>query len=698
MVLTSGDPPYDYVVKGPLRGTNPYIDSFVHGPSGILLEQGQFVITAEHRRFGTSEHELPTFNLYVNPIISPSGPYEPKANGSTLGNEIYPGSLGMINHILETREALDDLFDDLADDSTYDALTQKRDWLNQIDPTAEAPSDYRRSDTSVGQIVTTDVSILGGSGILFGLDFGEVMFNPYPRFGPNVFQDVHEVGDFDLWVSPVWPSFQRTNGSLISLNGREPDPDDYGNSFARDYQTSHIASDQIRLDGYVFLPTSVFYIAPLTGGGVHSFDNTIGFDFASSDTRFITGNPLKELDTGRVFVTTRAQTSGVYAIAVSNPTSTNLNTTIPSGIISQWPPSGQRYPMDNNHIITADSPFNVRGSYFGNQEFACGYQVFDDCLWVTDIDDDGTQPSGLSVISPFTGHMLWLRFADQSLSSGSGVFGGSVGSAASFGGHVGLENVSSVIYRSQVELADGSTASARTVLIQQYDQMLDYLGQIETDENPTVGPNPSVIDLTHIPSTTNWWVGIRITVGVVVYRFDSSWSFIDSPGVTVIGNPATLSATNNGRFAELDSVIRAANVHNSPGASSFDHRGSGIWDCNTSDIASGSGIVVENCRLVDFAPVLDNWEGQLANCTIFDMQEVAGATHLVDGNYILCSVGAAGPPFTRRALLVRAEPRDDASAPGFCVGFWDILGVYDFGTVPGSAESLDFQMIFKDVD
>ena len=704
MVMTSGDPPYNYVFKGPFRGTNVYIDSFVHGPSGILLEQGQFVITAEQRRFSAfpgEAHLLPDFNIYVHPDITPSGPYEPKEDGSTLGNEINPGGAWIVDHIIETRTALEDLFARYAIDAEYVALDFKRDWLNQLDPTRPAPPDYRHADPGAGfgLLTTPDESLLGGSGVLFGLDFGEVMFNPYPYFSNNVFGDIHNRGTFNIQLGPVWPAFQRTNGALVSLNGREPDPDDYGTSFSNAYDTSQIGNDRVRLDGYVFLPLSEYLVADGTGGGVHNFaSNTVGFTFFSSSTRTVPG-PVAALPTTRVFADTVALASGVYALATRNQPTAVTDTTIPSGLVSQWPPSGQRYPMPNSHFLAYNPPLSNRGTWYNNAEFESGYHVFDDTMWITDVPSTTDPPSGLVVISPFTSHPLWLRYADLTLSSGSGVLGGAVASAGAWGEHKGLERVSSIIYRVQDGApTNGTTSAAGRVLFQRYNDSLDYLGQIETDDNPSEGSNPFILDMNFTSLLSEFWVTVNTSPGHIVWRFDTSFLFVDSAGILNRGTQELSSDINSPRIAEMAGINRLGNAFLSPGNATFSHRGSGIWDLDISEIST-SGVVAENCRLIDFAPVMDRDGGEVGFCSIFDMQEVAGATHLVDGNYILCTLERSVSPFNDRLFLLRVEPRDDSNAPAYCVGFWDIKAIYDLGTRPDNIVSrADYAMLFKAVD
>ena len=98
MTLYSGQLPYEYDVKFPIT-----IEQII-GPSGSLLEQSQFVILSELRKFSYDETEglitspfgsetgtiytqdvdyNTVFNFYNNQI-NPPIPYEPSASGTTL--------------------------------------------------------------------------------------------------------------------------------------------------------------------------------------------------------------------------------------------------------------------------------------------------------------------------------------------------------------------------------------------------------------------------------------------------------------------------------------------------------------------------------------------------------------------------------------------------------------------------------------
>lgn len=688
MVLTSGNPPYDYAAPDPLRVPSPYTNVGLLGPSGIFLEQAQFVATAETRKFSSSSHELSDMFVYVNPVIAPSGPYEPKADGSTLANRINPGNLFIINHILEARNALDVMLAayEAESENTYEDFL--KDWLWQIAPELGYPSGfYRREDPFITEepveATLANVYMLGGSGVLLDLDFAEVMYNPYPWFSSNVFRDIHNLGTFRIVNGPVWPCFQKTNGSLISLNGREPGT---AEGVSAEFDFSRIPSNEVRLDGYVFLPETDYLI----GHGLRDFVVDGQFTYVSSSPRAV--NNGRTVQTTRVFASTQALSSGVYKLAARNRKEVVPFTTVASGLISQWPPSGQAYPaigtLPLTHQFDIITPFNARSVWYNNAEYEHGYQVFDDAFWIIDHADGDREPSGLAVASPFTGHCMWLRFADLTQSSGSGVFGGLANSAKSWGGHVGLEKVGSTIYRVQKARADGSVGSLHTALIQKYNSSLDYLGQIETVEFSSFEGNYH--DLIYQPSLSRWiFYSTTAAGGLGIDVTDSTFSTVISENGAFYIGAASLSAGNaisNSRIifgaGEYNNIMRSpAEFSDGNNATGFRTRGSGIWDLEFD--VPGSGVIFKDCRIIDMSKVTKQFSAT-AEATIYDLVNITSATHVKPGFYALASFGSST---SQRLFLLRIEPRDDATAPAFCVGFWDVLAAYDLGTLPSTVST-----------
>jgi hypothetical protein len=124
-MVQSGVPPYNYGTEMPFRGS--------FGLSGILLEQAQFVLQAEIRKWGSTVHQ--DFNLYTHfSAVAPSGPYEPKSDGSTLGNFLNPAQAITIDQIIETRVALLNLLELYSNDSSKSEEFHFTDWIQQAYP------------------------------------------------------------------------------------------------------------------------------------------------------------------------------------------------------------------------------------------------------------------------------------------------------------------------------------------------------------------------------------------------------------------------------------------------------------------------------------------------------------------------------------------------------------------------------------
>ncbi len=100
------------------------------------------------------------------------------------------------------------------------------------------------------------------------------------------------------------------------------------------------------------------------------------------------------------------------------------------------------------------------------------------------------------------------------------------------------------------------------------------------------------------------------------------------------------------------------------------------------------------------APVIGEDLSFNGNCIIFDLLEVSSSTHLPDG--IWCVAGWTKTSTTPRLFLLQLEERADASAPGFCVGFFDVKAAFDLGefsfTAPNESVNNIYSIIHQDVD
>jgi hypothetical protein len=484
MVVSSGNIPYAYDTL------TPVLKEYCVSPSGSMLEQGQFIVTAEIRKWTNTvdSHRLERFNVFDHPFEAPQDVgYEPKIDGS---NQNLLGNLTNVGPIIQTRRALEKLFDLYKDDSPYTSGEHHVDWIKQtypvslsgqVDiPNAEVDDIYpgfTRREVASGTICDTDVDILGGSGTYIDLDFGEIMFNPYPfhrrtQFSASFVRAGTFVPRTPIWTAPFFPNFQKTDGDLIGLNGREP------NLVINDglYQVEHIGSGKVRLDGYGVDSRSEVFLQNING----AIPSTKSFTHTADGIRK-TGINTRNTPQSRVFLTPTAQTSGIYRSIVRYPSSVVPEATVSSGQISVWPHPSSTWPIATSGL-TQSAGLQIGGTSV-NPHFVPynqGYFVFDDTFWLQER-HDGTQSSGLLVLSPFTGHRVWLRHVDPTTS------------ASPYGGqwvnHNGLEIDSGTIYRLNLtEVADPMSAVNNLIVaFERYNFDLDYLGQSLTDTLDNTG-------------------------------------------------------------------------------------------------------------------------------------------------------------------------------------------------------------------
>ncbi len=234
---------------------------------------------------------------------------------------------------------------------------------------------------------------------------------------------------------------------------------------------------------------------------------------------------------------------------------------------------------------------------YNAQNYDLGYHVFDDCLWFTDIPDNQiTGASGLAILSPFTGHPLWVRYADLTKSSGSGLFGGlSTSEQNDWGQMAGLHKVGGSIYRAQNVGVQGSTSTTHRYLIMRYNSLLEFQEQIETpDDFFQFSGNDRVSDIWYSPTEATWFI---MTEGngpaFVAYNGSDFSSFRVQGNLFVIGAEDLTVSTliDEGSFghAEINGVKRIVNVgqqgHNTA-IGSFSAKGSGIWEFNITNEGS----------------------------------------------------------------------------------------------------------------
>ncbi len=621
-MMQSGIPPYEYAIRaGRFRVPNPLTAFTGVGFSGILLEQAQFVITAEERRFNQSAPGTfaGDFFVYVNTNITPSGPYEPKVDGSTLANFINPGSMIFIDHILDTRVALLSMFNSFAQDTDYfNGEDHLASWLQAAYP--ESPSgyigEYIHRTPSENSFVPLAIDILGASGVLYDLDVGEVMFNPYPYIAGYAQGSAHgdlvngALDEFGIMTEPVFPAFQRTDGSIISLNGREPGPPVI-NTQLSSYNVDHIASGYIRLWGYVMQSGTLY-----TMGKGLQFDGLSDFDFIAESFR-------ETLDAGNlvnsvVFLEPTSQASGVYRLACVNKFQAFPNTTVESGIVSQWPKISNYWPtLDNPNV--ADVAANE------------GYHVFDDNIWMTDPGPDAGsthRPSGLCILSPWTGHKMWVRFADMSNGTSTG--------GENWSRFIGLERIvtDSIlrIYRHPITTL---VATSGKVAFEEYNDNLDYIAETLTTASITFQGNefPMGGDVTDFSDMfydgTFYWVFNLNVTGFDAWKFDNTFDFVEK---YTFNNPSGISQTRaayvNGKHRIYYGVIGTG--------PSLSLTTSGIWDYECTDSGDPTGGVAGSCtlgtqKMINAAPFI----GLQTEGYVLDLFEVTGAFHVIPGVYAI---------------------------------------------------------------
>jgi hypothetical protein len=667
MVLQSGFPPYEYAVRSlPFRAPDYTTGLSAIGPSGILLEQAQFVITAEQRRWNRliESHILPTFKLYTHTVNTPSG-YDPKADGSTL-SEFVPGSLIFIDPIQETRTALEDLFDDYAADTDFSGDEYKADWLQNayVDSFSGFYTDHNgntghyahRLPSEVGVIDYASEEVLGSSGVLYDIDFGEVMFNPYPHMSFSAFRTAHGLrappnfgnDTFNIQVGPLFPAFQTTAGGLIGLTGREPD---FLTSVGNLYDTRHISVGVVRCDGYMLSGVTNYRLATAKGSDFSGADD---FTFAAGGIRNFSN--AGELDLGRVFLTPKAQNSGVYRMAAINQRSVFPNTAIESGTMSVWPRIERSWPGQE---------FNVAGI-----EENLGYHVFDDTIWITDISPFGTtsKASGLAVLSPYTGHPLWVRYAELVNDTSTDL---------NWPDYTGLERPSNnTIYRTSPTIVTTVTAVSGRAAFQEFNDNLDYQGEtlstsaigdpLNPNEFPLLGDAVEWSDMMY--DGTNYWVFNQDRVGVDAVKFDSSFNYVEK----YVFNPPT--GVKEGRCAYLNGKHRIFDGVFAGGPQLVTQSGIIEW---TAVDSSDNGGATPGVITLGTEKIIDGEKefGVKNFAEIFDMFEVTGAAHIPNGVYCLIRYSGTAAFETRFIHLLRLEEG---------VSTWSIVAIYVIDTLTTS--------------
>jgi hypothetical protein len=441
--------PYQYPFKVPLRsGPDSWPgngNGWLIGASGDVLEMGMFVLNAELRKWALSDENLLQngYKVYTHPDVTPSG-FEPKPNGDTLstGNVGDVAALADVDNIEQMRFMLNTLLNRYDNDTDYFQADFRRAWITGAYPTNPSGHLYIGDGgfffslfgrtwlrpvlddiTGGDEMTDTDLHWLGGSGVLFDMDMGEVVFQPFPFPGESHRFKASEIFDDPLFhFSPFLPPFQKTDGTILSMTGRERSSSAQG-TFKVTADIPAIASGKLQFDGYAILPETKIRLIDgkdnewnFVGDGSADFINPI------QGLREVNGNIGDNDDTARTYWTATPQSSGVYRIITSTDPADVPGIGIPSGSpVSLWPAGGYQeirgtFLGTNNRMFYRGFSTASDGTLITNPQVPLGYHVFDDCLWMTGSNaglsgDPGA--GGLYPMSPYNGSLLWFRPAER---------------------------------------------------------------------------------------------------------------------------------------------------------------------------------------------------------------------------------------------------------------------------------------------
>lgn len=544
MGVQSGIIPYHY--DGPIPFRIPP-DGPDIGMSGVLFEQPHFVIAAELRRF----RSLPAYQLpmrkFVNLAVATTQEEARGVSPFFLDSPVEePGAVNFVNYILNTRVQLDNLMNLIAGDTVYSSTEVKLDWLRNACPSPSSVNGnyLRRLHTTPGEILDLAPleSILGGSGVLYDNDICEIMYQPYSRMSNTRYLDVTAEGsEFFLRAGPLWPSFQKTDGSLISLNSRDAAltfsvpgrslPFIPGDGTGYD----SVGSGYIQLDGDVLLSNTDYMV--FENPGDTPFNH---FTFVIHGARLVGRKDDGSDGYSRVFVTPQPLAEGIYSVVPRTTRDANPYVILPSGDISQWPRPGGAGSTQETTIAGT----------------RLGYSSFDATLWVTDWSTNSVVgfperiPSGLAVICPFTGDPLFVRHADTRLFTLGGTANGQ-----RWGDLIGMERIGpNSIIRLTQDYRDPPPVGTFQFSFVEYNDALDYVGQTDV-LNSTVEniSDNNFRDMFWDPDNFRFVVLDDRATGSEVFTFDATFTFVeDYEGV--FKTPIRAARLNGNYWALQDAI------------------------------------------------------------------------------------------------------------------------------------------------
>lgn len=735
MVVASGQYPYEYEARDlPIRGPI--------ATSGILLEQGMFVIHAELRLNNQDAGNAYTHlgeripSLYINPIITPSG-FEPKADGSTLGGFVGGPGLVDIDNILAMRDALfsssiTGLFRWYATDMPWfnesiGRLALLETWFTGLYP--ESPSGYvRKSVTSfdggtplrpeltsvinANDHIDTNLHWLGGSGIIFDIDVGEVIFQPFPFFGRIRGANMNSpiMGVIQVRSGPIYPAFQKTDGSLITLTGRE----------VRNANVNFdaIASGKLQVDGRALLPQSRLR---LVIGNSSNYFPTLSpistFVFFERGARQVDafGSFPQTDHHARTYWSPVVLSSGFYTAVVDNPRTSVARIAVSSGIASFFPPIDHRNGFENQELgrCLSASSNGALVRFNDDGELSNGYQVFNDCIWMTNSNGSlsglgSTATIGVFPFSPFNGSRVWFRPASLVVATSgnkptvSSEYTGGVanGTPGDFGVHVGLETFDTDKYirvsRVWTEVQTTPTNFINTIRFQIYDR--PTLTHTETSVGWAHNGGIATIDQGFIDTAitdlffdgTHYWVSTRFTR---LHRFTTSLVFDGTYTRSVAAGGSRRAFINSeyiywrgGKDATLagsDPLLTDANMTNYTPAS-----GIGKWTITSHP----SNILMTTGRYTNDSakPIRgDTVVGNVAetNSRIHDIIQISSSQHITAGIWVLIE-------FNNTLWLLRITEESDHYR------ILEAIRIHDVSSTPtgGDASDYPFEIIYHEID
>ena len=526
MVLQSGVRPYcfDYPV--------PY--SIQNNPSGLigfLLEQAMWIAVAEKRRLQPdtlADYDIFKLVKYTPPGLNATFEFfEPTPEGTIFGkpmgdhDPLWAGAV--LDYIVDTRSAVRSVISSF--DCVYADDEIEADFLNgwypgssgQVylySPNGTVSGPHAREEIQLPttgfppdevptEVCSLDVNSLGGSGILLDRDFGELHYNPYPWIAERVQGSLADGIGFNsdfkeratIVAQPVFPNFQKTGGTLITVNSRE-NTNNAAWSPPSMWTPDEVALGYVRIDGDNFFvgPDSEVMIGSEDMYDTNTWDTTFVSHFTPISTSSRTRNIFIQtqiVPDGSMFCNPGAKSYGSYRIAIANRVANFPNTTIESGVISTYPePSG----------------FSIAASQLRDtvtQQRLLGYEAFDEGFWVN-------EGSGLALISPLSGRCMWVRPADDGAAEADEPLGGG------WQGSRGLQVVGGSIYK-----LGPLTVNGETIFLEFDEETLDYVGGTTGQIGvPGGGPSLTIEDFTY--DGTDFWVLDSGASASEVYQFNGS--------------------------------------------------------------------------------------------------------------------------------------------------------------------------------